>query len=155
MNAGFFSMSALLRKPPPVKRYLLGLSTALLLTSVTACTGTDADVTHGSSSSSPGTEDAPTTTPSYYAASPDSIGFIDCVGTEPVIEPETVTTDCINKDDPVKWMAWRIWNDKRAVGWGRLNGQEVVKIELSQPIETSEGERVFSKVSLDGNQVYR
>lgn len=117
-------------------------------TSVMSSTSsTDAELTEPNEAESPA--------PTYYAATPDSIGFIDCVGTESVIEPETVTVDCINNSDPVKWMAWRIWNDERAVGWGRLNGKKVVKIELSQPVETVRGERVFSKVSLDGTQLYR
>lgn len=148
-----------------MRRSLLTLvSTALLLTT-TACAPSEpssAASPADSPSTAPTSEkgaakdsEAATPTTSYYAASPDAIGFIDCVGSEPIIEPATVTTDCINNDDPVKWMAWRIWNDKRAVGWGRLNGKEVVKIELSQPVETSNGEKVFSQVAMDGTQLLR
>lgn len=80
------------------------------------------------------------------------MGFIDCVGNEPVVEPEEITSDCINADKPVKWIAWREWNDEEAMGWGRLDG-DVVKVELGQPIQISSGRTVFSTVTLNGTRI--
>lgn len=86
------------------------------------------------------------------ASDNEQVGFINCAGAEPVVEPEEIFTDCINADKPVKWIAWRTWNEDEAMGWGRLDGK-AVKIELGQPIVTSSGKEVFSSVSLNGAQI--
>lgn len=76
-------------------------------------------------------------------------GYLDCAAEHGVVKPATISIDCISDSDEITDIEWPQWDEKTALGKGRLDGEEA-QVTLLDPIESSTGELVFSDIIVNG-----